>query len=96
MSRPRMTRLITAGGFPGWTTNLASTAQFISTTQFISTAQLATPFQYPSNPILAVQAENEFITSPSDRCLLNISILPRNLGFQVFSIFNSSQTFKLT
>ncbi|KIJ24287.1 glycoside hydrolase family 35 protein [Sphaerobolus stellatus SS14] len=64
----------TAGGFPGWTTNLAAKARTNATewtnawTPYLSnSAKAATPFQYPAGPIITVQAENEFVVStPSD------------------------------
>ncbi|KIJ39022.1 glycoside hydrolase family 35 protein, partial [Sphaerobolus stellatus SS14] len=63
-----------AGGFPGWTTNLASKARTNATewtnawTPYLSgAAKSAAPFQYPAGPIIAVQAENEFVVStPTD------------------------------
>ncbi|KAI0821239.1 glycoside hydrolase family 35 protein [Irpex lacteus] len=60
----------TAGGFPGWLTNVPAKARTNQTgftdawTPWIeSVAKFATPYQYPDGPIIAVQSENEFFQS---------------------------------
>ncbi|KIJ39027.1 glycoside hydrolase family 35 protein [Sphaerobolus stellatus SS14] len=62
----------TAGGFPGWTTNLAAKARTNATewtnawTPYLTAAAKAVaPFQYSSGPIITVQAENEFVVTSS-------------------------------
>ncbi|TDL23060.1 glycoside hydrolase family 35 protein [Rickenella mellea] len=63
----------TAGGFPGWLTNvpaLARTNQTGFTNAWMpyikAVAKFIEPFQYPNGPVIAVQSENEFFQSFPD------------------------------
>ncbi|KAJ7058360.1 glycoside hydrolase family 35 protein [Mycena amicta] len=59
-----------AGGIPGWATNIPGLARTNQTLYRAAWepyvrafAEATAPFQYPDGPVIAVQSENEFLTS---------------------------------